>query len=127
MSKYQDADGATTTPAYHASNRPVTVTQKQPDETTLATQTLTYDDRDQVTQINDTQFGTITGTYDNDGNLTAETFPGGLKLLVTYDETGGAVGRCYTKSSTCTSTAWVNATGTKSIHDQWKTLTTTGL
>jgi RHS repeat-associated protein len=126
VSRYQDADGSTTSTDYDTLDRATKITVKRPDGSTLATQDLSYNNRDLLSQIVDSQFGTLTGTYDTNDDLLSETFPGGLNLFITRSETGAETGRCYTKSTTCSSSAWINATGTKTIQDRWAATNTTG-
>jgi len=122
LTDYTDADGATSTTSYDSRGRVDTFDDGK------GTQTFTYDDRDLPTQIVDSQLGTISGSYDADGQLTSETLPGGLKLLQTYDETGDPVRRCYTRQTSCgTSSPWVDMTALSNVHGQVIDESTSGI
>ncbi|WP_327695819.1 DNRLRE domain-containing protein [Streptomyces sp. NBC_00459] len=93
---YADGSGNTTTTAYDSLNRPVTVTDSVP-----STTTYTYDSTTGYpAKVTDSAAGTFTATaYDADGDLTAETLPGGYTLTQTYDTIGSPTGRTYTDSA----------------------------
>ncbi|MFD6548553.1 DNRLRE domain-containing protein [Streptomyces sp. NPDC058398] len=93
---YNDGAGNTTTTAYDNLNRPVTVTNSVP-----STTTYTYDSTTGYpATVTDSVAGTFTAAaYDADGDLTAETLPGGYSLAKTYDTMGAPTGRTYTDSS----------------------------
>lgn len=101
QTSYNDGSGntTTTTTAYDALNRPVTVSDSAP-----STTTYTYDSTTGYpTKVSDSIAGTFTATaYDADGDLTAQTLPGGYTLTQTYDPIGAPTGRTYTDSSNTT-------------------------
>ncbi|MGY4976252.1 DNRLRE domain-containing protein [Streptomyces sp. 900105755] len=96
---YDDGSGNTTTTAYDALNRPATVSDSAP-----STTTYTYDSTTGYpAKVTDSVAGTFTATaYDADGDLTAETLPGGYTLTQTYNTIGAPTGRTYTDSSNTT-------------------------
>lgn len=113
---YTDTDGVQSTTSYDLFSRPTTVSDGMQSTTT------SYDtggeNRGLATQIVDGQAGTITGSYDPDGNLTTENWPNGIVVTRTYNETGAQTGITYTKTgcgqSDCTlytQTAAINASG----------------
>ncbi|WP_406436300.1 DNRLRE domain-containing protein [Streptomyces sp. NBC_00631] len=93
---YADGSGNTTTTSYDPLNRPVTVTDSAPSTTTYSYDSTTG----YPTKVTDSVAGTFTATaYDADGDLTAETLPGGYALAQTYDTIGAPTGRTYTDSA----------------------------
>ncbi len=95
---YQDADSNTTNYTYDLLDRVSTVNDGK------ATTTYTYNDvgaekRGLPTTISDTAVGTFTATYDKDGQLATQTYPGGLAATYTYDEAGEPTNLVYAKSS----------------------------
>jgi RHS repeat-associated protein len=115
---YNDGTGDTTTTAYDSSDRPVTVTDSAP-----STTTYTYDATTGLTAaVTDSVAGTFTATgHDADGNLTAETLPGGYALTQSYDPAGHATIRTYTDSGgtpVLTDTADYTAGGLRAGHSE---------
>ncbi|MFI6623083.1 DNRLRE domain-containing protein [Streptomyces sp. NPDC050528] len=115
---YDDGTGDTTTTAYDSSDRPVTVTDSAP-----STTTYTYDATTGLTAtVTDSVAGTFTATgHDADGNLTAETLPGGYTLTQSYDPSGHTTTRTYTDSGgtpVLTDTADYTAGGLRAGHSE---------
>lgn len=96
---YADGSGNTTTTAYDTLNRPATVTDSVPSTTTYTYDTTTG----YPAKVTDSVAGTFTATgYDADGDLTAETLPGGYTLAQNYNTVGAPTDRTYTDSSNTT-------------------------
>jgi RHS repeat-associated protein len=95
-STYQDADGNTSTYTYDLLDRISTLNDGK------NTATYTYDDvggeeRGLPTTINyGSSIGSFTATYDADGNLATQTYPGGPVATYTYDQTGETTSLVYT-------------------------------
>lgn len=92
---YKDGAGNTTTREYDALNRLTKVSDSSPSVTTYAYDTA-QDPRGLRTSLTDSVTGTISGTYNADGNLTAETLPGDYQLTITRDATDTETARTYT-------------------------------
>jgi RHS repeat-associated protein len=93
---YEDADGAKATTTYDLLSRPATTTDAK------GTQTLKYDSvTGLLTELQVSEIGTFTATYDADGNITKETYPGYVRAETTYDPTGAATHLTYTKEGVC--------------------------
>ena len=95
MTSYTDADSNTATTTYDLSGRVATTDDGK------GTRTYTYDGgsekRGLATSVVDSQVGTFSsGIYDADGTLTSQTWPNGVGVTTTYDETGAASGLTYT-------------------------------
>ncbi|WP_411103913.1 DNRLRE domain-containing protein [Streptomyces sp. cmx-4-9] len=93
--EYSDGAGNTTRTQYDALGRPAKVSNSSPSNTTYAYDTAA-DPRGLLTSVSDSVAGTFSGTYDADGRLVGESLPGGYKLSVGYDSTGGETSRLYT-------------------------------
>jgi RHS repeat-associated protein len=117
LTSYTDADGNVSSTTYDIDARPVTRTDGK------GTQTYTYDPiTGDAIQIADSGVGTMTATYDADGQLKVETLPGGLQQQVTYDEAGDPTRIAYVKTTNCSSNCtWLDLTGARGIHDEWMT------
>jgi RHS repeat-associated protein len=91
---YTDADTNAATFTYDIASRPATVYDGK------ATRTYSYDGgserRGLATTVVDTQTGTFTGSYDTEGRLTSQTWPNGLVVASSFDETGTARSLSYT-------------------------------
>ncbi|MEV7281802.1 DNRLRE domain-containing protein [Streptomyces sp. NPDC093111] len=94
---YTDADGGTTTTEFDTYGKPVKVSDN------TGTTTYTYDRRQEprgmVTSVTDSVAGTFTAKYGPDGQLTEQTYPGGYVRKDTFNATGAATGRTYTRVS----------------------------
>jgi RHS repeat-associated protein len=113
---YTDSNGNTSTTTYDLLGRPVTASDGK------GTQTVTYNSISGLpTQLVDSQAGTFTATYDPDGKLVQETFPGGLTAKTTYDETGSPVGLSYQKGTS----TWFDESVVGNIYGQWRSHTST--
>jgi RHS repeat-associated protein len=87
---YTDASGNTTSFTSDIAGR---ITDRNDGE---GTETVTYSGSfGEPTQLTDSQAGTFTATYNPDGNLATETYPGSLTGTYTYDATGTAVSLSY--------------------------------
>lgn len=93
---YIDADGTTSTTTYNLQSQAETISDGK------GSRTLSYDGgserRGLPTQVVDTQAGTISGQYDADGRVIAETWPNGVTVSSTYDETGAVTGVSYVRT-----------------------------
>lgn len=114
VTRYEDADGAKTETTYDAYGRPATVTDPR------GTQTMHYDEASGVlTSMEVSGVGTFTASYNADGSLVKEALPNGITMENTYDETGAATGRTYTKTASCgTSCTWLSFSLRNSIDNQ---------
>ena len=112
LTTYQDADGNTGTRTYDLLDRIASVSDGK------ATTTYTYDDgseeRGLPTTISDSAVGTFTATYDLDGQLATQTYPGGLTATYTHDEAGEPTNEIYTKGTGL----WPSSPTTYNIHGQ---------
>ncbi|MEU7712059.1 RHS repeat-associated core domain-containing protein [Micromonospora chalcea] len=121
---YTDADGTVTTSTFDIAGRPVTVNDGK------GTRTYTYDGgteaRGLPTSVADTQTGTFTGSYDSEGTAVSQTWPNGLTVNLTTDESGAASNLTYTKpgcgQANCT---LYTETVISSAHDQWRSRAST--
>jgi RHS repeat-associated protein len=87
---YTDAAGNTTTLTYDIANR---ITTRNDGE---GSQTLSYSASSSApAQITDSQAGTFTATYNADGDVATQTYPGGITATYTYDGTGTASALSY--------------------------------
>lgn len=94
---YTDASGNVTSYTYDIDSR---VTTREDGE---GTATFSYTGAVEApAQITDSQAGTFTATYNPDGNLATETYPGGTTATYTYDGTGMPVTLQYTNSNWAT-------------------------
>jgi len=120
-STYQDADGNTSTDTYDALGNLHSVYDGK--GTTAYTYDTSADPRGLLTSISDSAItGSWTATYNTDGNLATETFPGGnFTASSSYDETGEATALSYTCAGSCTGTSpydWPTFTDHYNIHGQ---------
>lgn len=114
LSQYVDGTGQSTTTTYDLLGRPLVVDDGK------GTQTNTYDVvTGRLKQIVDSQAGTITATYDADGDLQTETLPNGLRATYQTDEAGNRVDLAWVKTTSCsTACTWLHFAATRSIFDQ---------
>jgi RHS repeat-associated protein len=103
QTSYTDADGVTSATSYDLLGRPATSTDGK------ATRTYTYDGgterRGVLTQVVDSQAGTFTGSYDNNGNLSRETWPNAVIVNHYYNETGDDSGIEYVTTDGCSASS----------------------
>jgi RHS repeat-associated protein len=96
ITSYTDADGNTSTTTYDLLSRIATANDTQ------ASRTYTYDGgnerRSLLTQVVDSQAGTIGGSDDADGNLVGQTWGNGITVATGYDETGAQRSISYLQS-----------------------------
>lgn len=120
LTSYTDGDGNTTQYTYDLLDRPSTINDGK------ATTTYTYDGgterRGLPTTITDSAVGSFTATYDRNGQLATQTYPGGLTATNTYDTAGQATDLAYTKGSGL----WPHALAVYNIHGE-KTHATSSL
>jgi RHS repeat-associated protein len=122
LKTYQDAAGNTSTYSYDVMDRVATLNDGK------GTQTYTYqtssDERGFPTSISDSAAGTLTATYDADGNLTDQHLPNGLDQCTTYDATDQPTERLYQSGGACGSggtTTKLDYTASSNVHYQWLT------
>jgi YD repeat-containing protein len=93
QTSYTDTDGNTSTTTYNSLGQLTSTNDGK------ATRTYSYDDgaerRGLLTAVTDTQAGAFTTSYDADGAPIAETWPNGIAVTRTYDETGTPNGLRY--------------------------------
>ncbi|MFE0646127.1 DNRLRE domain-containing protein [Streptomyces sp. NPDC058877] len=94
---YTDADGGTTTTEFDTFGKPVKVSDNT--GTTTYTYDRTQEPRGMVTSVTDSVAGTFTAKYGPDGQLTEQTYPGGYVRKDTFNASGAATGRTYTRVS----------------------------
>lgn len=117
---YTDADGNTSTTTYDVADRPLTVNDGK------GVRTYTYDGgserRGLPTSMSDSQTGSFTATYDADGTLVSQTWPNGVQVNMTIDETGAPVGIGYTQPGCGQADCTVyTETVQSSVGGQWRT------
>lgn len=112
--EYKDADGNTAKTTFDYLGRPATLNDGK------GTQTMGYDSvTGLLTTLSDSSAGSFYAEYDADGNMVHEWLPDALGMETTYDETGAAVGRSYTKAYFCgASCNWLDFNLERSIHGQ---------
>lgn len=118
MISYTDSDGTVTTSTFDAVGRPATVNDGKGDRT------YAYDGsterRGLPTSVVDSQAGTFTGSYDNDGATARQTWPNGLVVDLITDESGEVTKITYTKPSCGQSDCTLyTETVASSAHGQW--------
>jgi RHS repeat-associated protein len=119
QTSYTDADGNVSTTTYDLLGRVATSNDGK------AARTYTYDGgserRGVLTSVDDTQAGVFSGSYDADGALVTEAWPNGVVVTTATDESGGEVGRTYSKSECgagdCT---LYTESVSESVHGQWR-------
>ncbi len=87
---YTDASGNTTTYTYDLDGR--VISRDDGEGTETMSYTGSFED---PTQIADSQAGTFTATYNPDGNMVTETYPGDITGTYSYDPTGTATSVSY--------------------------------
>ena len=109
ITSYTDAAGVKSTTTYDIVGRAVMTDDGK------GTQTRTYNDKSGLlTGLVDSLAGSFGATYDPDGNLLTQTYPGGLTATTTYEETGAASDLSYTKGG-----VWFEDHVKESVHGQW--------
>lgn len=113
LTDYYDADSNHAVYTYDTLDRVATVNDGK------ATTTYTYDNvggekRGLPTTISDATAGTFTATYDADGQLAAETYPGSLTATHSYDEAGEPTNLAYSKSTG----TWPTSPATYDVHGE---------
>ncbi|MFF7633360.1 ricin-type beta-trefoil lectin domain protein [Kitasatospora sp. NPDC008050] len=94
---YTDADGGTTSTEFDTFGKPVKVTD--PTGSTSYTYDRAKEPRGLVTSVNDSLAGEFTAKYGPDGQLTEQTYPGGIVRKDTANAVGEATSRTYTRTS----------------------------
>ncbi|MCX5214373.1 DNRLRE domain-containing protein [Kitasatospora sp. NBC_00240] len=94
---YTDADGATTSTEYDRYGKPTKVTD--PTGNTVYTYDRAQEPRGMVTSVKDSTTGEFTARYSPDGQLTEQTYPGGIVRKDTLNASGKPVARSYTRTS----------------------------
>jgi len=116
LTRYEDAHGDVTTISYDRLNRPIDVRDG------AGTRMFTYaPGRDEPSTIHDSDLGTITAEYDEEGKLTAQSLASsGLQIETSYDETGTPVRRRYVKQTQCAANCtWLDSQAVSNVHGQW--------
>ncbi len=121
MVSFTDADSAVTLASYTSQGRVGTVTTKTPAGAVLGTTTFGYDTggehRGLTTSVTDPALsGAITGSYDADGALVRQTFPGGMTQTVTRDPDAETTRLVDAKGGV----EWVNDSQSPNIHGQFR-------
>ncbi len=111
LTDYYDADGNHSSYTYDQLDRVSTLNNGK------ATTTYAYDNvggehRGLPTTISDPVAGDFTATYDADGRLATQTYPGSLTATYTYDAVGEGIGLSYSKSTGI----WPASSATYDIH-----------
>ncbi len=114
ISSYTDADGTQSSYTFDTAGRLSTVND------TKGTQTRSYDaTTGDLTGLNDTQAGSFSATYNADGAMLTQAYPGGIQAVTTYDQAGVSVELNYTKTTNCSSNClWVRDKVRENIHGQ---------
>lgn len=114
---YTDADNITTGTTYDVMSRVATVNDGK------ATQTRSYNDRSLVSQVTDTQAGTITAGYDPDGLLISKGLPNTLTVSTVYDETAAVVSQSTNEPGCTPETDCIDVDeqASTTAHGQWAT------
>jgi RHS repeat-associated protein len=114
LTRYTDSDGGVTTTNYDLYDRPVSIAD------TKGTRTFTFDTTTgDLIRVGESGFGTISATYDADGQVKTQTLPAGLQERSTYDETGARVGIQYVKTVNCSANCtWQDSSGVRNIHGE---------
>ena len=121
---YTDADANTSTTTYDIASRvAVTFDGK-------ATRTYGYDGgserRGLPTQVVDSGGGTMTASYDVDGNPVSQTWPGNVVVTVAVDEAGAPASIAYVQTGCGQADCTLYAESvTTSVHGQWRDGTST--
>jgi RHS repeat-associated protein len=116
---YQDADGVTSTTKYDLDGRTTEVNDGK------GTQTYGYDTTTGfLTSLVDSQAGTFTAEYNPTGQFASQTYPGGMKSHLSYDEAEDPESISYTQPG-CESCVWYKQDVLSSIQGQWLTNNTT--
>jgi RHS repeat-associated protein len=116
--EYTDADGNRSTTTFDLLSRPVTISDGR------ATRTYAYDEgterRGLATSMTDSDAGSFTGTYDDDGVLATQTWPNGVRVQAGVNEDGSPASLTYDQPG-CGQASCVlyTETATANIHDQW--------
>ena len=121
LSSYQDADGNTTTYTYDQLGNTHSVNDGK--GTTSYTYDTSTDARGPLTSISDSQVsGSWTATYDADGNISTESYPGGnVSASMMHDTVGEPTARVYytTGCFYCTGpNDWPTFVASYNIHGQ---------
>jgi len=120
LSSYQDADGNTSAYTYDALGNVHSVYDGK--GTTTYTYDTALDPRGVLTSISDTAVsGSWSASYDADGNIISEGFPGGNFISATlYDETDEPIGLFYFHCLIfcATATTWPSFVDTYNIHGE---------
>ncbi|MGW4652026.1 DNRLRE domain-containing protein [Kitasatospora sp. NPDC004289] len=97
LMSYTDADGGTTTTEFDKFGKPTKVTD--PTGFTSYTYDRVKEPRGLVTSVSDSLAGEFTAKYGPDGQLTEQTYPGGIVRKDSFNAVGSATGRSYTRTS----------------------------
>ncbi len=118
VTDYKDADGEHTTSSYDIVGRPAQVTDSK------GSTTYAYDDRGLTSSVLDSTIGSaIAGSYDADGQLTAQTLPNGLTIHTAYNEEGSPIELTHTRSGCTTGCSWPSQQLSLDVTGRWMTET----
>jgi RHS repeat-associated protein len=108
---YTDASGNTTSFGYDIADRVTSWNDGK------GSQSISYSGSFAApNQITDTQAGTFSATYNPDGNLASETYPGGISGSYAYDATGSATSLSYSGTHW---TSPLSDTTVPNVHGDW--------
>lgn len=116
---YQDADGVTSTTKYDLDGRPAEVADGKGSQTYGYNATTGL-----MTSLVDSQAGAFTAEYNPAGLLISQTYPGGMKSHLAYDETEDPESLSYTQPG-CESCVWYDQDVLSSAQGQWLSNNTT--
>ncbi|MBI1758420.1 MAG: hypothetical protein HYR62_04235 [Actinobacteria bacterium] len=123
LQSYTDADAGSTATTFDQWGRPQTVTASMviagttvPAGSKTFAYDLARDPRGVVTSVTDSVAGTVDARYGPDGEITSQTYPGGITQATTYDAAGAAVARSYTAAD---GTLVYTDQVVTSTHGQW--------
>lgn len=107
---YTDADGVTSTYKYDIDGRMTEAFDGK------GTQTYSYNSTTGLLDsVKDSAAGTFTATYNPEGKIETQTYPGGMKATYAYNSAGQAISVTYTKGTS----KWYEDSVSPSIHGQW--------
>ena len=118
MTGYTDADGTVSSKTYDLLGRLATASDGK------GSQTFSYSSTTgELTSLTDSHVGTMTATYDDDGQLLTQDLPNGLRQVRTYDAAGQPKTQHYQKMTNCSSNCqWLYFGSRRTINGQFTEL-----